>query len=550
VEVTCIAWYASPDGGYHTVSFNRDVTDMVRAQQALRESEERYRVVSEMSRDLITEATADGQPTYVSPGVEDAVGYTAEELLEMPPYETVHPDDLERVRTLFEKAVSSEEPVRIEGYRLRTRDGSWRWFETTGHVYRRADGEVRFLAVNRDITARRREEEERRELQEQMQRSQKLEGLGVMAGGIAHDFNNLLTPILGEASLWLRDLPADAPDRARVEKIAKAARRAAALTNQMLSYAGKRPLLIEQLDVSNLVQEMGQLLGSVDSGRAVLDYELVRDLPPVDADAAQLSQVVVNLISNASEALPDGKGRITVRTGVVDVAGPSASMVFADRMVEGLHVYFEVADTGCGMDAETTRRIFDPFFTTKFAGRGLGLAAVTGIIRAHRGAIEIESEPGVGTRFRVLLPASTRRAEPPTESSVPPGWRASGTVLVIDDDDGVRDLAADVLGRAGLCVLSAANGLEGIELFRRHADEIRLVLLDLTMPGTSGSETFESIRRIRRDARVVMVSGYSEARATAALVGREPEGFLKKPFLPEALLECVRKSLDRGTAGG
>ena len=401
------------------------------------------------------------------------------------------------------------------------------------------------IGVTRDVTARVEAEEERKALEGRMQQAQKLEGLGVLAGGIAHDFNNLLTPILGDASLALMDSPEDSPVKQRLEKIQKAAHRAAALTQQLLAYAGKGPLLVEPVNLSQLVLEMAQLLESSISRKATVAYEMAADLPLVDGDPAQLSQVVMNLITNASEAIGGSGGRIAVRTGPVDGdrIGRGENLIGHD-LRDGNYAYFEIEDNGAGMDESTRSRIFDPFFTTKFTGRGLGLAAVLGIVRSHRGALELSSDPGRGTRFRVLLPASSStEIRPPAERSPVVDWSADATVLVVDDDDGVRDLACETLRRAGLTVLAASNAGEALDLFRQRAAEIDLVLLDRTMPTTSGEEAFEAMRRIHPDARIVLVSGYSQTRSEG-FDARGPTGYLQKPFLPQELLEKVRESLE------
>jgi signal transduction histidine kinase/CheY-like chemotaxis protein len=430
-------------------------------------------------------------------------------------------------------------------FRARHRDGRWLWFETLGLTYPKANGEVRFLAVSRDVTERKRAEQERLELEERMRRAQKLESLGVLAGGIAHDFNNLLTPILGVAGLGLAELPEDSPVRAHLQKIQQAARRSAALIDQMLAYAGQEPLRVELLDLSKLVGEIRELVTSSISGKTSLDLQLEPDLPAIEGEAGQLSQVVVNLITNAAESLAEGAGRIEVRTGVVNADAPPPGALFAETMTSGPHVYFEVSDTGCGIDPETREQIFDPFFSTKFTGRGLGLAAVAGIVRGHRGGIEVESEPGRGTRFRVLLPAAPGPALRPREERAPKGgWRSTGNALVIDDDEAVRELAEEVLRRTGMQVLTASDGHEGVKLFGLHADRIRVVLLDRTMPALSGADTLEAIRELRADAKILLVSGYLEDRVTDELAGRGISGFLKKPFTPETLLALIREVVE------
>jgi PAS domain S-box-containing protein len=546
LESSSVTSYRTLEGRYRILSFVRDITEARRTTEALRESEERYHIVTEVSRDIISETDARRRLTYTSPSVEAILGYETAEVVGADPFTFVHPEDVDPTWARFLEGLGSPSPVRISPYRVRHRDGSWLWFESTGIRYRKADGQVRFLAVTRDVTERRRAERERRGLEERMQHAQKLESLGVMAGGIAHDFNNLLTPILGNTSLALMDLPADSPVRARLLKVQKATHRAAALTSQMLAYAGEGPLLVEALNLSQLVREMAQLLESVVSGKAALHFELHPSLPAVEADASQLSQLLMNLVVNACEAIGEGGGSIAIRTGTADIGAETpAHPRLGEEIAPGTCAYLEVEDDGCGMDAETRTRSFDPFFTTKSTGRGLGLPAALGISRGHGGAIEIDSEPGRGARFRLLLPAATReRARSPAEDADQEAWRGSGTALVIDDDEGVRELCEDTLRRAGLSVLRAAEGLEGIELLRDHADEIRIVLLDRTMPSTSGEETFSEIRRIRPQMPIILLSGHSEERAAACFADQDLAGFLHKPFLPTTLLLQVRRALE------
>ena len=548
IETTLHGWHAADTGEYHSITFNRDITQLKQAEAARRESEARYGVVSHMSRDLIIETDIEGTPTYISPGCEDIFGYTPEEMLAMDSWKLVHPDDAQQMRGQVMGAFRADptrdesRPVLLE-FRARTRDDRWIHLESLGRIYTRSSGEQRYLAVTRDVTERRQAEEARRRLEESLQRAQKLESLGILAGGIAHDFNNLLTPILGAAGLAIEELPEGSPVRDRLGTILRAGRRAAALTDQMLAYAGQRPLRVERVDLSRLVRDIRELAGASMSGKTTFELELAPHLPAVEGEAAQLSQVVLNLVTNASESLRDGKGHVTVRTGTVDLESPPAGALFADTMTAGAHVFFEVEDAGEGMDEETASRIFDPFFTTKFTGRGLGLAAVAGIVRAHRGAIQVDTKIGRGTRFRVLLPAAPRPEEPEQPAATREGdWRGHGTVLVIDDEEDVRELAATVLRRAGMKVLTAADGHEGLKLFGQHFDEIHLVLLDRTMPVLSGADTITAIRETKPDAKVILISGYSEEHATAEVAGRGVS-FLQKPFDPESLLARVRESL-------
>jgi PAS domain S-box-containing protein len=536
--------YQGRNGEWRSIAICRDITERLRAQDELRESEERYRLITDTAHEIISELDAEGRVTYVSPAVQTVLGYRPEQLVGTTPVMLLHPDEVERAVENLLTGIRTGRPVRVDPYRARHRDGSWRWLESEGVMYPRADGEARFLMVGRDVTDRVRAQEERLAFDARMRQVQRLEGLGVMAGGIAHDFNNLLTPILGDATLALLDLPVDSPVRSRVERIQKAARRAAALTHQMLAYAGKGPLLVELLDLSHLVREMAQLLESSVARRAELVYDLDEHLPPIEGDAAQISQVVMNVIINAAEAVADGGGCIEIRTGSLVRQGSPRPDWIGEELPPGPAVYFEVVDDGCGMPPETLARIFDPFFTTKFTGRGLGLAAAIGIVRGHGGAIEIETHPGRGTRFRVMLPASGRReVARATATSDTANWKAQGTVLVIDDDEGVRDLVGETLERAGLQVLHAPDAATGVDLFERHAEAIDLVILDRSMPASRGEEPFDAIRRLHPGARVLLVSGYSEERAAGSLAGRGLAGFLQKPFLPERLLERVRAAM-------
>ena len=379
-----------------------------------------------------------------------------------------------------------------------------------------------------------------------MLHAQKLESLGVLAGGIAHDFNNLLVGVLGNADLALMELDGSSAAVEHLAMIVTAANRASELTKQMLAYSGKGKFVVEPVHVSELVEEMARLMAVSISKKVKLHREFGENVPAVEADSSQLRQVVMNLITNASEAVGDAIGTITIRTGVA-----GAGHRFHDaasgysRTIEAPHVFIEVSDTGCGMDPETESKLFEPFFTTKFTGRGLGLAAALGIVRSHGGALEIESHPGRGSRFRVLFPAAlpvqTAAGSERSEDSAP--WRGSGTVLLVDDDEGVRAFGVAVLQRCGLRVLTASDGRDALELYARRSGEIDVVVLDRTLPGTAGDDVHGEMRRIRPDARIVLMSGYAD-RPSARPGSASAAGFLRKPFTHEALVREVRTALD------
>ena len=402
----------------------------------------------------------------------------------------------------------------------------------------RVDGRVvGHVWCYRDVTDRVRDEAERRRLEAQMQHVQKLESLGVMAGGIAHDFNNLLVGILGNAGLALLDAPPGIRDR--IKQIEIAAQRAAELTNQMLAYSGKGRFILRRTDLSALVQEMADLLRTAATKTAQLDLHLSAEPVAFDGDPAQIRQVIMNLITNAADAIGSAAGRIELTTGRVTVtrAYLADACVGADQP-EGEFVFAEVRDDGCGMDPATITRIFDPFFTTKFTGRGLGLAAVLGIVRGHGGAIKIASAPGEGTTFRVLLPAR-EAAVPERESAarLPPCQGA--TVLIVDDEASVRRVAAEVLSRAGFQVTVAAHGEEALEIVRGREAAFDAVLLDMTMPRLSGVETFRVLREVCPALRIVLTSGYSEEDAAARFGTDGLAGFVQKPFLPQTLVRAM-----------
>ena len=407
-------------------------------------------------------------------------------------------------------------------------------------------GESVLLGVIRDITERKRAEQERQQLEHRMQQAQKLESLGVLAGGIAHDFNNLLMAILGNASLALMKLHPESPGRDHIQKVETAAKRAAELTNQMLAYSGKGKFVVEPLSLSRVVEEMSHLLGAVISKGVVLKFDFSEDLPPIEGDAAQIRQVVMNLILNGSDAIGDTSGVVTVSTGVVQADRAYLSATYLDwDLPEGYYVYVEISDTGHGMDAQTQRKIFDPFFSTKFSGRGLGLAAVLGIVRGHHGAVKVYSEVGKGTTIKVLLPAAE---EPEPVRMVRPrdadDWRGHGLVLVVDDEEMIRDTARMILEAVGFEVLLAADGREAVEVFRERGHEIRVVLLDMTMPHMGGEEAFSELRRIRDDVRVILSSGYNEQEATNRFAGKGLAGFIQKPYPPQSLAEILRGILE------
>jgi len=400
---------------------------------------------------------------------------------------------------------------------------------------------ISLVGIHTDISERKNNEEQRIALEKQLLHAQKLESLGVLAGGIAHDFNNLLMAIIGNVDLALLKLPKESPVVDNLHQVEKAAARAADLANQMLAYSGKGTFIIQSLDLNFLITEMLHMLLASISKKVVLRQDLTPDIPTVDADATQIQQILMNLVINASEAIGDKSGVIAIKTGCMECNRRYLNDVWLDENIaEGRYVYFEVSDTGCGMDKDTLDKIFDPFFSTKFTGRGLGMAAVLGIVRSHKGAIKVYSEPNKGTNFKVLLPAGSKPITIFNYDSEPETLKLNGTVLLVDDEETVRGIGTDLLREIGFAVLTACDGRDALDVLSKHP-EIDLVLLDLTMPAMDGEQCFRELKQIRPELKVIMSSGYNEQEVIQKFVGKGLNGFIQKPYKLNVLRDVLSK---------
>jgi PAS domain S-box-containing protein len=401
---------------------------------------------------------------------------------------------------------------------------------------------IGLVGIHTDITERKRAEEEREQLEHQLLHSQKLESLGVLAGGIAHDFNNILMAIIGNADLALMRINKESPAVENLHKIEQASARAADLAKQMLAYSGKGKFVIESLNLNCLLEEMLHMLEVSISKKAVLRFNLHDSLPAVEADATQLRQIIMNLVINASEAIGDKSGVIAITTGCMDCDRNYLKDVWLDENLnDGQYAYLEITDTGCGMDRETMAKIFDPFFTTKFTGRGLGMAAVLGIVRGHNGAIKVYSELKKGTTFKVLLPASTRPHEIFNHDSHTDDWHGSGTVLLVDDEETVRGVGKEMLQELGFNAITANDGRDALDIFK-HTPNISYVILDLTMPHMDGEQCFRELKRLNHNVKVILSSGYNEQEVTQKFVGKGLAGFVQKPYKLSVLRDVLRKN--------
>jgi len=402
------------------------------------------------------------------------------------------------------------------------------------------------VAIAANAISRKKEDQVRVDMQAQVEHMQRLESLGVLAGGIAHDFNNILTAILGNAAMAGRKALVDPlSTQGYLSKIVDSSERASDLCKQMLAYSGKGEFVLQSIDLSEMVGEITNLLEISISKSVIIKYHLTEQLPSVEADIAQIQQVIMNLIINASDAIADKSGVISISTGVMHADRDYLSSTsLDDTLPEGRYVYLEVSDTGSGMDQDTQAKIFEPFFTTKFTGRGLGMSAVLGIVRGHHGAIKLYSEVGRGTTFKVLLPMSDQPvehllpADPLVES-----WHASGTALIVDDEETIREIAGVMLEEMGFATLAAEDGVDGVKIYREHQKNIVVVLMDMTMPKMDGKSCFTELKRINNDVKVVLSSGYNEQEAISRFAGQGLAGFIQKPYTPEALQEKLQQVL-------
>lgn len=423
----------------------------------------------------------------------------------------------------------------------RAKDGSVHPVEMSLNHIIFGDSEY-IIAIARDLTERKKQEHEKLEMEKQLLHTQKLESLGVLAGGIAHDFNNILMSIIGNSDLALMRIAPESPITENLHAIEEAAMKAADLSRQMLAYSGKGMFVIESVDMNRMLEEMLHMLKVSISKKAIIRFNPAQSLPSICADATQLRQVIMNLVINASEAIGDRSGIIAINTGWMECDSTYLKNVWLDNdIMAGTYVYLEVSDTGCGMDGETISKIFDPFFTTKFTGRGLGMAAVQGIVRGHKGSIKVYSEVGKGTSFKILLPANEHAVHNQGTVAITDDWQGAGKVLLVDDEESIQATSSKMLRELGYDVVTAWDGKEAIELFRTTPD-IALVLLDLTMPHMDGEQCFRELKALNPAVRVIMSSGYSEMDVVQRFAGKGLAGFIQKPYRFSELKHVLKEA--------
>jgi PAS domain S-box-containing protein len=524
------------------IALRHEIVDRRNAELEARESDVRLAIFVEHAPASI--AMFDNDMRYLMVSRQWKLDYSlADRDLVGESHYAVFPEIPERWRAIHRKCLAGH-IISADADQFIRVDGRKQWLSYEVRPWHHADGTIGGIVMfTRDITRQRQAREEQEQIEHKLMETQKLDSLGVLAGGIAHDFNNLLMGIIGNNSLALQSLPGASPVREYLEGIRTASQRAAELIRQMLAYSGRGKFFIQKLDLSAIVEEATPLINVSVGKKATLGLCLAPGLPRVEVDAGQIRQVIVNLVINAAEAIGDNPGRIEISTGLVRAdRALLKSAVTGSDLPEGEYVGLEVNDNGLGITAENLPRIFEPFFTTKFTGRGLGLAAVLGIVRGHGGALWVTSKVGKGSTFKILLPrvttspAQTAAQPAPSKSSIPAG----GTILLVDDEEAVRITASRMLQSFGMTVEVAADGAEAITKYAANPGRYQMVLLDLTMPHVDGAQAFGDLRRINPEVKVILMSGFAEQEATARFTGKGLSAFIQKPFDAELLKSTMR----------
>jgi PAS domain S-box-containing protein len=518
----------------------RELAAKLRAQdEELLESGAMIRSIIEHAPAAVALKNLDGQFLAVNPRMEALIGRPRAEITGRDHGEVLAPEVCARLREREQRVLGLRKAEVVEEAWAHP-DGSVHDYLT--HTFPLVDALGHCWGVgslSTDIT-------DRKQADQALLQQQKMESLGLLAGGVAHDFNNLLGAMQGNLELAKLALPVGAPALQHLQVLEGLAGNAAYLVAQILTYCGQGRFHLEPVNLNGVVEEMVHLLRASISAKAMVRYDPDPGLPGIEADVSQIQQLIMNLVINASEALEGGEGAITLRTSFERLDASYIRTVYEGQELEpGPFVALEVADTGVGMTAEVRARIFDPFFTTKFTGRGLGLSAILGIVRAHRGAIRVYSEPGRGTQFKVVLPASTREVAPHpvlAEDPMDP-FRGSGTVLVVEDEASLRASAVKLLNHAGFDTLQAADGVAALQLLEQHGEGIRLILMDLTMPRMGGEETYRELRRRGLRTPVILSSGFHEEMALRHFRGQGLAGFLQKPYRYNTLMKMLREAL-------
>ncbi len=498
----------------------------------------------ENANDMVQSVDPQGNFIYVNKTWREKMGYSPEEVEKLNIKDILDPECADKCFMIFSDVMQGKNLGRIETTFI-AKDGSKIIVEGNCNCRFENGTPVATRGIFRDITAKKQEEHDRKELEQHMQQLQKLESLGIMAGGIAHDFNNLLMGIMGFTELIITRNNSRKNILQYARNIEQAAKRAAELTNQMLAYSGHGRYKVDYIDLSKVILENRPLFSATVSRKIQIEYDLENNLPLIEADIDQMRQMLINIVTNASEAIGDEHGTISLSTGVIEADREYLTTTYINEALPpGEYIYLRVSDNGPGISPEAMPRIFDPFFTTKFTGRGLGLAAVLGIVRGHKGAIKLDSTPGEGTTITVLLPvyqgiledmedeACTLPEEPKKEQKA---------VLLIEDEQSVRTVANLMISDLGIKVIEASDGQEGFEIFCHEKDRIGLVITDMLMPRINGLELLHKIRETGSDVPVVLSSGYNKEDIVSSIEENELAGFIHKPYTEKQMQSLVRQ---------
>jgi len=568
-DVEVSSQFRAEEGG-RCVCFLRDITGRKRAEGMLRATEARFRTLSIMAPVGIYLTDPQGQCLYANPSWCEMAGMPQESALGLGWIEGLHPEDRSFVLSAWSRMVASHGNWGYE-YRFRTPEGKITWVYGLANKISDPAGNITgYVGINLDITGRKQAEAEKADLDAKLQQLQKTESLGRMAGAIAHTFNNHLYVVTGSLELVLDDLPGDAEIRENLLQSLMAARKAAAVSRQMLTYLGQTPGNHDPIDLSEVCRQSLPLLKAAIPKGMILNVDFPDSGPVIRSNEDQIQQILVHLITNAWESIPGNQGSIglAIRTVAHGEIPPSKRFPMDWQPQPVPHACLEVSDTGCGISNQDIEKLFDPFFTTKLIGRGMGLPVVMGIVKTQDGCITVNSEPGRGSIFRVYLPISTDKIPLPLEPEKPAAdfvqrVEKGGTVLLIEDEAMVRNTAKVMLTRLGYTVIEARDGIEAMEIFQQRQNEICCVLSDLTMPGMDGWETLTALRRMRADVPVILASGHDmtalrRMRADVPVIlasghdkdvvmaGNHPElprAFLYKPYSMSALKEALTKAM-------
>lgn len=508
-----------------------------RVRRKIAEREELFQLITENAADMIAVVNADGTRAYNSPSYQRLLGYSPEELRKTSAYEQIHPDDRSKVVKAADEAKQSGRGRRVE-YRIRHKDGRWITLESTASVVRDSKKQIeKLVIVNRDIT-------ERKQLEEQLHLSQKIEAIGRLSGGIAHDFNNLLGVIIGYTETLLKRMKPEDPYREAIDEIQLAGKRAASLTQQLLAFSRKQVLEPKILDLNAVASEIGKMLGRLIGENIHLEFVLSESIGMVKADRTQIEQVILNLAVNARDAMPQG-GKLTIETANVELDAASATR--AQYLAPGSYVLLKVTDTGCGMSPHVQAHIFEPFFTTKEKGKGtgLGLATVYGVIKQSGGYVLVESELGKGTTFEIYLPRVAAAPEDAKETgpSAKSVRKHRAAVLLVEDERSLRKLTRNSLQEMGYTVLEAADAFQALHIAKQTEIEIDLLLTDVIMPGMSGRALADALSGSRPQTKVLYMSGYSDGEIATQGVLNAGTSILRKPFTQDELIRRVEEVL-------